>query len=219
MTLAVVCGMASEATIVGGQFPNAIVIVGAGNSASLAEKLDLHITKDNINRILSFGVAGALSSELQVGEIVIGVSVCDSIGTIIHSDQKWVNQLSYLLKEGSKPVDFPVSFVNFVSMDTPIATMAARTTLHDSTAADAVDMESYIAASAAKAHNLPFAIMRVVLDEADFNLPPAALVPFYPNGHIIKEPWQVPKLVQLAFWSEKAMGNLAVALAAIGRDL
>jgi hypothetical protein len=45
-------------------------------------------------------------------------------------------------------------------------------------------MESHIAARAAAAHNLPFAVLRVICDPADRTLPPAALVGMKPDGSI-----------------------------------
>ena len=46
----------------------------------------------------------------------------------------------------------------------------------------AVDMESHIAARVAAAHNLPFAILRVVSDRVDDAMPPAVLVSMGPQG-------------------------------------
>jgi hypothetical protein len=65
-------------------------------------------------------------------------------------------------------------------------------------------------------HGLSFAIMRVVLDSSTFELPPAALLPFTPSGgndieailgSVAHDPWQIPALLKLASWSEKAMGT------------
>ena len=102
-----------------------------------------------------------------------------------------------------------------------------RAALRAATSADVVNMESWIAANAAKAHGLPFAIMRVVLDSSTFELPPAALLPFTPSGtneieailgSVARDPWQIPALLKLASWSEKALGNLAIAVSRIGED-
>ncbi len=46
----------------------------------------------------------------------------------------------------------------------------------------AVDMESHIAARVAAAHGLPFAILRVVSDRVDDEMPPAVLVSMGPKG-------------------------------------
>ena len=120
-----------------------------------------------------------------------------------------------------------MSFANVAWSASPTATVAERAALRGATSADVVDMESWIAASAAKAHGLPFAIMRVVLDSSTFELPPAALLPFTPSGandieailgSVARDPWQIPALLKLSSWSEKAMGNLAIALSRIGED-
>lgn len=244
-TLAIV-GMASERAILGDR-PGVRVIVGAGNAPALASQIEAGIAT-GAKAIISLGVCGALSPQLQVGELVIGVSVCASAvdklttapgnltssdplvdnGAIIHSDKDWSRRIFRALTDGPKPVTFPVSFGNVVSTIAPVATEAQRAALHASTGAHVVDMESFIAASAAKAHGLPLAIVRVVLDRFNFNLPLAAQIPLKPDGSpnlfailrsLFGDLSQGAGLIQLAGWSETAMGNLAVALAAIGDRL
>lgn len=241
--LAVVCGMSSEAALIG-QRPGVLTVVGAGDATALASKLELAIAA-GADRVVSIGVAGSLSPQLQVGELVVGVSTCDGDkftmspdnltssaplvdnGAIIHSDDAWARRIYRALTDGPKAVTFPVSFGNVVSTIAPVATEAARTALRASTAADVVDQESFIAATAAQAHGLPFVALRVVLDRSDLDLPPAALLPFTPSGgndieailgSVASNPFQIAALLKLAAWSEKAMGNLAVALSSLGRD-
>ena len=59
-----------------------------------------------------------------------------------------------------------------------------KTDLYERTGAWAVDMESHIAARAARRHNRPFAVLRVICDPGDRTLPPAALVAMKPDGSI-----------------------------------
>jgi adenosylhomocysteine nucleosidase len=225
MSIAVCVGMASEAAIVG-ERPRVVTIVGAGDAKSLASKLESAITA-GAKAIISLGVAGALSDTLQVGEMVVGVSVCNDGGALIHCDKDWTQRIYRSLTDGPKPVTFPVSFGNVASSISPVATEGQRAALRASTAADIVDQESWIAASAAKAHGLPLAILRVVLDKSDFDLPPAAQLPLKPDGSpnlfaifrsLFSDLSQGAGLIQLAGWSEIAMGNLSVGLAAIGKD-
>jgi hypothetical protein len=225
MKLIAVCGMASEAALIGMR-PGVITVIGAGNATSLASKLEAVIA-DGADRVISFGVAGALVPQLQVGEVVVGVSVCGEGETTIHSDQAWANRLSGALKDSLRSGTFPIRFANFMSTTAPVATAAQRNALHASTAADVVDMESFIAGSVARAHGLPFAIMRAVLDTSTFELPPAALLPLTASDSPDLEAilwsaardWQqIPKLMQLALWSGTAMGNLAIALSTVGEN-
>lgn len=227
MTLLVCVGMASEASLIG-QRPGVLTIIGAGDAKSLAAKLETAIASGGVTHILSLGVAGALAPDLQVGELVIGVTACSEDGNaVVHADKDWTQRLSRALTEGPKPVTFPVRFGNVASSILPTATVAARAALRASTGADIVDQESWIAASAAKAHALPLAILRATLDLSDFDLPVAAQVHLGPDGSpdleailwsVVKNPLQIPKLTQLAFWSETAVGNLAVALASLGNN-
>jgi nucleoside phosphorylase len=221
----VVVGMASEKAIVG-ERPGIQVIVGAGNAPALAKQLKATIA-NGADRIVSLGVVGALAPDLQVGEIVVGVSVCSEGETVIHCDQAWARRVFRLLTDGPQAVHFPVRFGNVASSAKPIATLAEREALRATTEADVVDMESYVAASAAKAHGIPLAILRVVLDLASSDLPLAARLPLRSDGSpdleaifgsVMSNPLQIPSLLRLASWSERAMGNLAIALASIGKD-
>ena len=225
MSTLVIVAMASEKAIVG-ERPGIQTIVGAGNAPALAKQLKAAIAA-GADHVISVGVTGALDPDLKVGEIVVGVSVCGEGETVIHCDAGWTNRISGPLKDSPQVGRFPVRFANFVSTTAPVATVAARSALRASTAADAVDMESFIAASIAGAHGVPFAILRVVLDSSPFDLPPAALLPFTSSGgndieailgSVARDPWQIPALLKLSSWSEKAMGNLAIALSRIGED-
>ncbi|WCM25649.1 phosphorylase [Sphingomonas sp. QA11] len=92
-----------------------------------------------------------------------------------------------------------------VGSDTIIASVAEKHTLHTTTNALAVDMESHIAARVAARHGLPFAIVRAISDTADHALPPAALVGMRPDGSmalgavlasLARNPRQLPALIR-----------------------
>jgi nucleoside phosphorylase len=101
MKIAVVVGMASEKPIVG-ERPGIQVIVGAGKAPALASRLEAIIAA-GADRILSIGVCGALAPQLQVGEIAVGVSVCDRGDTIIHCDDAWTTRSSEHWLMGRNP--------------------------------------------------------------------------------------------------------------------
>src|SRR5215471_5012135 len=89
--------------------------------------------------------------------------------------------------------------------------------LHEATRADAVDMESHLAARVAGERGLPFATLRVISDRADHSLPQAVLVAMEPDGSIAlgrvlksvaTNPAQIPALIRTARESEKAFATL-----------
>ena len=78
-------------------------------------------------------------------------------------------------------------------------------------------MESHIAARAALVHGLPFAALRVVSDDAQRTLPPAAQVAMHPSGGInmpavlgsvLRAPMQVLPLIRTAWEAEIAFAKL-----------
>jgi adenosylhomocysteine nucleosidase len=91
----------------------------------------------------------------------------------------------------------------------------------------AVDMESHIAAKIAALHNIPFAICRTVIDPADRNLPPAAVVGLRHDGtpdvlaisrSIMRQPNQIPALVRTAIdaWTARKALRLGRHLLGVG---
>jgi adenosylhomocysteine nucleosidase len=74
MSLVVVTGLAAEARIAGRSDVSAIV--GAGSAKRLGAHLEAAIA-ENATRILSFGVAGGLSPELQAGDLIVADSLRD----------------------------------------------------------------------------------------------------------------------------------------------
>jgi hypothetical protein len=93
----------------------------------------------------------------------------------------------------------------------------SKADLYAATGALAVDMESAVAGHFAQARHLPFAVLRVISDDARHILPPAALVAIKPDGSIalgrvlaslLRHPLQVPALIRTARTSNKAFGEL-----------
>jgi adenosylhomocysteine nucleosidase len=238
MTTCVVCGMASEAAIIG-RPPGAIVIVGAGDAAALSAKLEAAIAA-GADRVISLGLAGAINIAMEVGDVVVGVSaVYPGTGdTVAVCDPAWRDRLFEALTEpsvessiGSRPFalspPFRVDYGRFAWSPTAVGRFADKASLRKTTGADVVDEESFISGLVAKAHGLPWAALRVVLDLASFELPPAALVRLTAAGaddmgailvSILRDPWEIPELVELAVMSATALSNLRAALARVGPD-
>jgi adenosylhomocysteine nucleosidase len=100
---------------------------------------------------------------------------------------------------------------------TMIATVAEKRALHAATGAIAADMESHIAARVAARHNLPFAIIRVISDAADRDLPRAVQVGMTSDGgmapgavilDLLRDPRQLPALIRVAIDAERAFRSL-----------
>jgi hypothetical protein len=103
---------------------------------------------------------------------------------------------------------------------TAVMTPADKIALARSTGAAAVDMESALCVSAAAAHNLPFAAVRVVADPCHRALPPAAQIALLPDGtpdlpavmrSITTRPRQIGALVRVALDTRTARASLVRA--------
>jgi adenosylhomocysteine nucleosidase len=148
--------------------------------------------------IISFGIAGGLAPHLVAGDWVIGSGVRTEQER--HpADPRWARRLIEVLPGAVH--------AEVAGADAPIANASDKRRLHERLGAVAVDMESHIAGRIAAAHKIPFAICRAVIDAADRDLPPAALVGLRHDGtpdvravsrSVVRRPDQLPALVRTA---------------------
>ena len=148
--------------------------------------------------IISFGIAGGLAPDLAAGDWIVGTAVRTS-QELFPTDQIWARRL---LKALPGAVHAEIA-----GMDAPIPTRLEKRQLHAQTGAFVVDTESHIAARIARAHRIPFAACRAVIDAADRDLPPAAMVGLRQNGtpdvfavfcSVVRQPSQLPVLMRTA---------------------
>lgn len=204
MTVLAVTGLKREAEIVGGA--GVVAVAGGGGVKSLQEKLDaLH---GDIEGVISVGLAGALSPLLKVGEVVIADRVIQG-REIWRCSDIWRIALAARLPAAHQGA--------VAASDIILESPQAKALLYEDTGCLAVDMESAAAASFAAKRNLPFAVLRVISDDAAHVLPPAALVAMKPDGGIsyarvlgslVRHPLQVPGLIRTARASNKAFKEL-----------
>jgi hopanoid-associated phosphorylase len=169
--------------------------------------------------VISIGIAGALAPDLAVGDVVIAERVVTA-NEAFETDGKWTGRLSGALLHAR---------IGAILGRSTIADSAeVKAALHAATRADAVDMESHLAARAARERGLPFAALRVISDRADHSLPPAALVAMKPDGSIAlgrvvksvaMNPAQVPALIRTAREAEKAFAALLRCVEVLGPGL
>lgn len=190
--IAVTC-LALEARIA--MSPEVSVICDQGSRLMAA--LDLAL-KRGASGIISFGIAGGLAPDLVAGDWIVG-SAIRTDQQFFPTDRVWAQRLLEALP-GSVHADI-------LGVDAPIADPLEKRRLHVETGAVVVDMESHIAAGFAAAHRIPFCACRVVLDAADRELPPAAMVGLRYDGtpnvlavfsSLMQQPSQLPMLMRTA---------------------
>jgi adenosylhomocysteine nucleosidase len=187
-------GMAFEAKIAAG--PGVLVLTRhSRRELYVAAKQAAHL---GCRGIISFGVAGGLAANLQPGDWVVASTIVGS-DTTRATDAAWSAKLCDAIK-GAR-------FAPIVGVDAPVAEPQAKRTLHRSTGAAAVDMESHVVARVAAEHSLAFAALRVIVDPADRAIPPAALLGMGPGvradaaavlREVIARPAQLSSLLRVS---------------------
>lgn len=177
----IVTGLKQEARIAAG--PGLTVVCSSSNPRQLREMM-VSFDPASIRGIVSFGVAGGLNPELCSGDIVIA-------SEIVAAEQRWAT--ASLLTETliALPVKGKRTVINGVlaGVEEVVLGQLGKAALRATTGADAVDMESHIAARYADAHGLPFAALRVISDPAHRALPEVAAKALKPNGDV--DIWKV----------------------------
>ena len=174
--------------------PGIVALAGGGVASRLEEALH-QAAANGAAGIVSYGLTGGLADGLKIGDWVVGSRITGAIDHECHAE--WRDALASRLP-GARIGAF---FADGRMIDT-IAEKRALGVKHE---ALAVDMESHVAARVAKAHGLPFAIVRIVSDEVDHLLPHAITVSMRPDGgfdrtrmraSLAEEPEQMRDVVQ-----------------------
>jgi adenosylhomocysteine nucleosidase len=239
VTILIATGMKSEAKVLA---RDGVIVATAGTDhARLEAELEAGVAA-GATAILSMGLAGALAPRLRVGDWVVG-----TISPTGMARREWSIGAGAARPRDAKPEPHPIAqkdasrgwitriaavlpgaVVGRIHADgTMVVTPAQKEQYHFSERALACDMESHIAAKVARRHNLPFAVARVISDEADRPIPRAAQVAMAPDGGvrmgavllaILRRPWQLFALIALALATASAMKALANGYRLLAED-
>lgn len=211
-TLLVIAGFAREQRVAAGRRTR-IVLSGA-DPKRLAERLDRE-PADGIAAVISFGIAGGLAPELRPGDVVLASTIL-AADQAFGVDEALSARITALLPNARTGA--------LAGVDRPVMTAAAKLALRARLRADAVDMESHVAAAFALRHALPFVALRAISDAADRALPPLATNALSPDGRldwpailgaIARNPGQIPALVRTGRETNRAFAALKAARAAL----
>jgi hopanoid-associated phosphorylase len=208
--------MAFEAAIARG--PQVAVLHGPGVAA--IERLDRLLATNPcaFRGILSFGIAGGLDPALPAGACVLAEAVLAG-DKALPVDERWLQALRASL---------PRAVVGTLAgACTAVTDVGAKASLWRRNGACAVDMESHLAASAARRHGLPFAALRIVADPAHRSVPACAIAGLGADGRtalapllraLAANPAELPMLAMLAADAFTARRHLRTARASAGES-
>lgn len=191
--------------------PGVVTLCSGARIAALRQSLDA-LKEQDFCAVISFGLAGGLDPALRPGDCLVAREIIDR-GTRHAPDKRLVEALiDAIARVGPPPVSGAIVGVDEMAMDVP-----AKTALRVRTGADAVDMESHIAAAFATQTGVPFAALRVVADPATRALPPLAAKALTPEGDIdqgvvarelFRAPGQIGDLIRTGRDSRAAFATL-----------
>lgn len=145
-----------------------VAVSGLGAEGARAAFQEL--IEAGVSRVLVWGTAGALHPDLRPGDLIAPDAIRDANGTHFPVSAAWRQQLVDGL--ASKHI---ASTGPLVSVREPVPSHEAKTGLAQQTGSVAVDMETAEVARLALAHNLPFAVLRTIVDPLEQPLPQAVL--------------------------------------------
>ncbi|UMM64724.1 phosphorylase family protein [Aristophania vespae] len=156
--LGILTGLREEAKLAVKAFPDALIVMSLADEEGAKKALQT-LLNYGVTELLSFGCAGGLDPSLPPG-------------TIIVPDHVWHKGQAFYCTPKMKARFSNENSLNGGILHSPkiIETAAEKKSLREQTGCSAVDMESGIVAQS----GLPFAVLRVICDDAAQDLPPAA---------------------------------------------
>jgi hopanoid-associated phosphorylase len=217
-----VTGMAFEARIARG--PEIETVFAA--RADLLERALRRALARGASGVISFGTAGGLDADLTPGTLILADAI-ESGGNPetgrIATDPDWTARMAAAL--AASPIASRVRRGTLAAVAAPVATVDQKAALHRSSGALAVDMESRIAATAARESGVPFVACRAIVDPAWRALPRAATAGLRDDGttallpilaELVKAPLQLNAMIRLAADARAARASLVEARRALG---
>ncbi|MGV8920742.1 MAG: purine and other phosphorylase-like protein, family 1 [Pseudomonas sp.] len=195
----------------------------SGMGPDAARRGALALTDAGAQALATFGVAGALDSNLRCGTVICPQRVLDDSGQVYAADRDWRDRLYQRLFTTALPTVFDV---DLLSVGRPLFSVAEKIAAQARFHAAAVDMESAAVAQVALERRLPFVVLRAIVDELDDLLLEELQVAIDPWGRprfasmmavLSRHPQLLMRLPGLALRMAKALRSLAAAaLAAPG---
>ena len=215
--LGLITGMKSEAALLyaaarNGSDPVCPMIAVTGGDPLRAETAAREFATAGAAGLISFGIAGGLDPALEPGDLILAEGVRLPDEDVISTQASWRTAFAAATAGTTDGMIY--------GSDLAVSRTDDKARLFTDYGVRAVDMESHGVARAAREAGLPFLIVRAIADPADRTIPPAALAGLGPDGEqrpfavmlaMLRNPAQVPALIQLARDAKTAIRRLAAA--------
>lgn len=215
--IGVITGLAAEAQALRRavrleRLEDRIFIGACGGDRGRIEELVKAFAEHRADTLLSIGLAGALSSDLETSSFVVPTKILFEGGPEFPTDPA----LGALIAQGLRPQS--AADGDLLCVASEVASRDEKQRLAAATGAIAIDMESGHLARAADEIGVAFAVWRIILDEAGDSLPPSTLGLMRPDGttdavkllkNLSKRPADLPPLVGLIVDSIVALNRLS----------
>jgi adenosylhomocysteine nucleosidase len=186
----------------------AVAVCGGMGFDAARRAAEAVIVKYSPQSVISAGVAGALVSDLHIGDTIFPVVVIDTQDGSRHESGIHSAPLGQSSLGRTILATYP-----------EIASVAQKQQLAKSYGAHAVDMEAAAVARAAEKHGLPFIAVKAISDDLSFEIP--EMNRFIRSGrfltrnfvfHVAVRPWLWPHVIRLARNTKLASENLCAWL-------
>ena len=141
--------------------------IGRDAAGSAARTLLGH----NIDALVSWGTAGALSPHLRSGDLLLPEQILACDGGSFLTDRPWLERIRYSLQQSALTIHSGL----VTETKEILSGVAQKQELHVRTGAIAVDMESAAIMENAAVAKIPCIAIRSVVDEADMAMPETLL--------------------------------------------
>lgn len=183
----------------------------------LARSRAAFLVEEGATTLMSFGIAGGLSSDVKTGDLIIPTKIIAPSGIHFNTDFVWQKKVCRTLEDAG----IPYHEGNILGSNYAVADASEKRSLAVQHQALAVDMESHVVAEQAAQSGMSLRVIRAVADAADDTLPPAALAAMTESGflaqatkvtrHLFKHPGELPQLLRLAGNTQRALAALKKA--------
>lgn len=143
--------------------------VGKVRAAACTQFLIVHF---GITRLIVAGIAGALSPELSIGDLVVSQKTLQWDFQAVGTEQRWYPAEPKLVTaalEAARRLGYRARAGSVLTGDQPVTTVKHKQELWHTYRGDCVEMEGAAAAHVCSMNNIPFVLVRVISDLADEN--------------------------------------------------